>query len=93
MYIYKTEIFHDTTGVIGVPASNATDLADFDDALKKGKALEVTELVISETDFILFKDYAAFDALINGSPGWGSVRYIAHHKSYEIFICNENPIV
>ena len=63
MYLYKTELFFDTTNVIGVPASNTSDVQDFT-TNHKAQALEVTGVSTSETSFTIALDYSDFSALV-----------------------------
>ena len=90
-YIYKTSIYHDTTGVIGVPGSNTADLADFV-ANHMGTCLPVTNVQVAETSFELDKTYTQFDALVDTPYSWSDVKCITTEKAHQLYLITSNPI-
>lgn len=91
MYLYKTVTYHDTTGVVTVPANNASDNSDFV-ANYKASAVKVDELAISETTFITELTYAAFKTLVTNNTTWASVKYVAGAKAYQMYLISSSPL-
>lgn len=88
-YIYKTQLYKLTTAVIGKPASNDTDLADFE-ANFKATAKKVDQIVLAETTIVLFKTYTDFKTLIDGTVIlWADVKYI-ENGMYELNLLSGN---
>lgn len=84
-YIYKTVIWHDTTDVIGIPASNDADHTDFHDNYEDD-VIDVSDVVIQTTSFGIEKSYADFKALITDPLGWEDVRMVSNDKSHELYL-------
>lgn len=94
MYLYKTTIFHDVTDVYGLTQpDNDNDVTDFEGATKKPNAIAVDDVILSETTFIIIKDYSSFDAYIDGTNyNWSDVKYIDDGKSYTLLLSTSNPL-
>lgn len=93
MYLYTAEVFHTTTNAVGVPASNATDLTDFNTAGRKSAALLVTTVEVAETTFQVAKTYQQFKALIDGvNITWSLVKYVDNGVLYTLYLASENPL-
>ena len=93
MYLYKTTIYYDTTNTVGLPSTNAVDLADFETASKQDEALEVSEITLSETTFVIEKSYEDFDALVDGTAiVWSDVKYIKDLKQYCISLLSNTQL-
>jgi len=92
MYLYKTTIYHNTTNVVTIPANNSADVTDFDVAGKKGTAVSVTALVVSETTFETEKTYRQFKTLVTNNTTWASVKYVDNGKAYTLYLVSSNPL-
>jgi hypothetical protein len=91
MYLYKTVTYHNTNGVVTVPANNTTDNSDFV-ANRKASAVKVDEMVLSETTFVTDLSYSAFKTLVTNNTTWASVKYITGTKSYQMFLISSSPL-
>lgn len=93
MYIYSTELFHNTTNATGVPASNAADLATFNTAGNKSSAMLVDDVEIAETTFEVSETFSEFSAHIDGSSVlWSNVKYTDNGTVYTLFLVSENQL-
>jgi len=90
-YFYKTVIYHNTSGVVNVPASNATDISDFT-TNHASSVVDVTQLETLGTSFIIEKTYSDFDALVVTPFDWGDVKCVATDKAYSLYLVSNSPI-
>lgn len=90
MYIYKTILFTNTTNVVGAPASNTADLADFE--TNKASTYLISEITVAETSATVEKNYAQFKALIVSPILWADVKRIETNNTYELYLLSENPL-
>jgi len=90
-YLYKTILYKSGTVVIGAPASNGTDLTDFETNFK-ATAITVNEIVLAETTVIIIKTYTQFKALIDGVLiTWADIKYI-ETGMYELNLLSGTPL-
>lgn len=81
--IYKTTLYKAGALVIGKPASNDTDLIDFETNFKTITA-KVDEVILAETTVVIEKTYADFKALIVSPVAWGDVKHLDVIGKYEL---------
>jgi len=91
MYLYKTTIYHDTSNSVGIPATNAVSVADFEDNNKVNSVL-VDSVTISETTFILERSYESFDELIVDGIYWSDVKYVDDGTRYIMYLLANNAL-
>ena len=91
MYLYKTVTYHDTNNVVTVPVDNTTDNADFV-ANNKASAIEVSELVVSETTFVTEMSYGDFDTLVEANASWASVKYTVGVHDYTMYLISSSAL-
>lgn len=94
MYLYKTTLWYDDTDVYTPPASNATDVTNFEGATKKPNALEVSGLVIAETTFEVAVSYSTFDGYVDGTTiTWNDVKYTDDgHGRYTLYLASASEL-
>lgn len=90
-YIYKTYLYHETVDVIGAPASNATDLADFT-TNHAADVVDISDLDLAGTSFGIEKSYEDFDALVAGDYDWTDVRCRTDENAHELYLVTTTPI-
>jgi hypothetical protein len=91
MYLYKTRIYK-TPEPSYAPAGNAGDRTDFEDASKKGEALSVTKIDVSETTFELDLTYTSFKAFVVSPILWSDVKYVESPAYYDLLLASENEL-
>jgi len=82
-YLYKTTVFTDTSNVNGIDVTqNNIDKTDYE-TNNKSSVVEVSDVVISETTFVIEDDYTTFDALIDGTIiKWDDVQVCTKDDRY-----------
>ena len=90
-YIYKTNLYTDTSGVSGVPATNTTDLNDFN-TNHASDVVEVDEMVVAQTAFMFEKSYSDFDTLVADPFDWTDVKCLTDHNSHHLYLVTNSPL-
>ena len=95
-YLYKAIIYKDPEKVGGIATSdiqmhkNAKD--DFE-ANHAVNALIVTEILLSETTFVILVNYSQFEVYIDGTlVTWADVKYIDKPDVYELNLVTNNSL-
>ncbi|MCK5295261.1 MAG: hypothetical protein KAJ75_00095 [Alphaproteobacteria bacterium] len=92
-YLYKTVLYKTNGGeVLDVPASNATDLSDFE-TNNKDDVVAVTAVIPAETTFEIWEGYSDFDAYLDDvSFSWTDVKCIETPIYYELYLMSSNAL-
>ena len=91
-YLYKTTLIKQGATAPSKPPSNDTDLQDFENN-HKANALEVDEVLLSETTFVITIDYATFVTHIDGTViVWADVKYKDDTNIYELNLLSNNTL-
>lgn len=92
MYLYKSVLYHDTSAVVSIPASNATDTTDFVNNYK-ATAVKVDSIAVQETTFVTELTYTAFKAEVAQHTVWSSVKYVQDAKSYTLYLISDSSLI
>ena len=90
-YLYRTVLYHDTSKVVGEPATNAADLSDFT-TNHASSVVDVTGIDLSELTFTLDKSYGDFDTLVSDPYDWTDVRCNNTGNAYELYLLVNAPL-
>ena len=91
-YLYKTILYKPNATVADPPEHNVANLADFTDN-HKDNATSVDEVLLSETTFVVWIDYAVFDSYIDGEViVWADVKYIDDHDNLVLNLLVITPL-
>jgi len=90
-YLYKTVLYTNTDGVIGVPASNSTDLTDYENN-RQADTIKVDNYDLAETTFTIDKSYSDFSNLISTPFDWTDVREVTGINRYELLLITTSPL-
>jgi len=88
MYLYKTFLYTDTSDVLGAPASNTDDLADFNNN-HKASAVEVNEVLLAGDTFVTEDSYTDFKARVTS---WADVKYVCDANSHTLYLLSETEL-
>jgi hypothetical protein len=91
-FLYHAYIYHNTSNVLGVNASQeATNTTDFETNYKS-QAVEVSDIIPGTTTFDIVKSYTDFKTLITSPITWGDVRYANEDKVYDLYLLTSSPL-
>ena len=88
MYLYQTVLYKTNARVIGLPSGNDANKTDFE-TNDKPLAVKVDGVIVSETTFVIEKDYASFEALLVSPLTWADVKYTENDAMYDCFLLTE----
>lgn len=89
-YLHKSEIFKETSSVIGIDVTqNNTDKVDFETNFKS-QAKKIDSLIIAETTFEVEKKYTELKGLIDGTTiTWADIKYIETDEGYRLYLLRD----
>lgn len=91
-YLYKIALFKPNATVADPPPDNVQNREDFENN-HKAVASEVDEVLLSETTFVVWVDYATFEAFIDGETiTWADVKYINNLIDYQLNLLVDVPL-
>jgi hypothetical protein len=91
-YLYKVEVYK-TGEKVGNIAQSVIDLicSNFETNYKSS-TIEVSEVEIIDTTFIIELFYDDFKSKVTGDITWADVKYIDAGKKYKLYLLSESPI-
>lgn len=88
-YLYKTAVYKvDNGNVVGVPASNTADRADFEDN-NKSSVIPVTTVLTEELTFEIWVVYSDFSTKVTD---WADVKCLETDRYYELYLMSNSPL-
>ena len=90
-YLYKTTIYKNEGGVVGIDPDNSTNLSDYENN-HQADTMKVDELQLAETTFAVVISYATFDGYITTPYDWGDVKEDESDRHYDLYLITGSPL-